>query len=108
VDPPYPDGWDVEGAYSGGTAGQVTWHEAAAWAVEAGRDRDLRIVLCGYEGTWTPPGDWRTVPWKARGGYASGGPEGNANAHRERLWLSPGCLDIDDTRGVQASLWERA
>ena len=83
LDPPYPAGFDD--AYSAGDTGDV-WHEVAAWAVEAGMDMDKRIVLCGYEGTWEPPRDWRMVEWKANGGYGSG------NSHRERLWLSPGCL----------------
>jgi hypothetical protein len=105
LDPPYPAGWDTERAYSAGTPGSMTWHEAARWAVEAGEDRALRIVLCGYAGTWAAPRGWREVPWKARGGYASGGEDGDANSRRERLWLSPGCLDIDETRGVQAPLF---
>ena len=91
LDPPYPAGFDD--AYSAGDGGDI-WHECAAWAVEAGMDRRLRIVLCGYDGTWTPPGDWREVPWKARGGYGSAGSPGEANATRERLWLSPGCLGV--------------
>jgi hypothetical protein len=93
LDPPYTDGFDAEqGCYSAGGGADV-WRDAAQWAAEAGEDRRLRIVLCGYEGAWTPPADWRTVPWKARKGYAGQGAGTNDNRHRERLWLSPGCLD---------------
>ena len=95
LDPPYPDGFSADGgAYSAGSAGVDVWHDAANWAVENGADKRLRIVLCGYAGTWTPPADWREVPWKARGGYGSAGTPGEQNAGRERLWLSPGCLDV--------------
>ncbi len=92
LDPPYPDGFSSEGgAYSAGTAGVDVWHDAAAWAVENGADTRLRIVLCGYAGTWTAPPTWREVPWKARGGYGSSTTAGAENSGRERLWLSPGC-----------------
>lgn len=92
LDPPYHDGFDAdEGCYSAGGGADV-WHEAAAWAREVGEDRRLRIVLCGYEGAWETPPGWRVVEWKAKGGYSSQGREENENPHRERLWLSPGCL----------------
>jgi DNA adenine methylase len=92
LDPPYTDGFDAEkGCYSAGGGADV-WRDAAAWAVGAGTNPRLRIVLCGYEGCWEPPADWRAVPWKARKGYAGQGDGGNDNRHRERLWLSPGCL----------------
>ena len=102
LDPPYPDGWDTEDAYSAGTAGADTWHEAAAWAAEHGADRRLRIVLCGYAGTWTAPPGWREVPWVARKGYAA---DAGENSARERLWLSPGCLDVAENRGVQVGMF---
>ena len=93
LDPPYPDGFDAEeGCYSAGDGADV-WHEAAAWAVENGADRRLRIVLCGYDGTWTPPADWREVEWSPRGGYDGQGSAKGENRRRERLWLSPGCVD---------------
>ena len=106
LDAPYPAGWDVETAYSAGSAGSQVWHEAATWAAAAGTDRRLRIVLCGYAGTWTRPPGWREIPWKtAGGGYANCGVDGNVNRARERLWLSPGCLDIGEERGEQLGLF---
>jgi hypothetical protein len=92
LDPPYTDGFDAEGGCYSAGGGADVWHDAAAWAVEAGADKRLRIVLCGYEGAWETPPGWRDVPWKARKGYAGQGDGGNDNRHRERLWLSPGCL----------------
>lgn len=92
LDPPYPDGFDADaGCYSAGGGANV-WHAAAAWAADAGKDRALRIALCGYAGCWTPPAGWREASWKARGGYASFGGGENGNARRERIWFSPGCL----------------
>lgn len=100
LDPPYPDGFDAEeGCYSAGGGADV-WYDAAAWAVEAGANRRVRVVLCGYAGTWTAPADWREVPWIARKGYASD----TVNSNRERLWLSPGCLDVAG-RGQQTALF---
>lgn len=89
LDPPYSDGFSADGgAYSAGDAGVSIWRDVAAWAAEAGKDRRLRIVLCGYDGSdGAPP--WRTVSWKAKGGYGSG----NGNPEREMLWMSPGCID---------------
>src|SRR3990167_4117405 len=101
LDPPYPDGWDTENAYSAGTAGSSVWHDVAAWAADAGQDRRLRLVLCGYAGTWTCPREWREIPWLARKGYSTD----PSQSARERLWLSPGCLDVAETRGVQAPMF---
>ena len=103
LDPPYPDGFASEGgAYSAGSAGLDVWHKAAAWAIENDANPKLRIVLCGYAGTWETPAGWREVSWKARGGYGSTNAAGNDNGARERLWLSPGCLG---GRVVQPSLF---
>lgn len=89
LDPPYADGHEAEeGLYAAGGGADV-WHEAAKWAVENGHDKRLRIVLCGYQGTWTPPGDWYEVAWAGR---ACGYVKDKAETKRERLWLSPHCI----------------
>lgn len=89
LDPPYDDGCDV---YSSGS-GKAIWHDVCDYAVATGADRSTRVVLCGYDGTFDPPPGWRAVAWKARGGYGSQGDgDGRANAAREQLWLSPGCI----------------
>ena len=70
-------------------------HAVREWAIEAGKNPLMRIVLAGYEGEHAMPTDWRTVEWKAQGGYsnkATGESQGKKNQHRERLWLSPACL----------------
>jgi hypothetical protein len=62
-------------------------------AIEWGKDKRMRIALCGYEGEHEMPPDWECVSWKARGGYGSQATNGeNVNAERERIWFSPHCL----------------
>lgn len=67
--------------------------DVAAWAREHGRDKRLRIALCGYEGEHMMPG-WDCVAWTAPGGYANRNPQ-NQNRRRERIWFSPGCINTD-------------
>ena len=89
LDPPYSDG-KMSYAVGGGVSDRVR-----EWAIANGDRPELRIVLCGYEGEHAMPDSWRKVEWKAAGGYGSQG-KGAAreNKHRERLWLSPACLDV--------------
>ncbi len=90
LDPPYAEGNQQYAAGGTGTGLSAT---AAAWAIEAGKRPDMRVVLAGLDGEHQLPASWRTVPWKARGGYGSQGATENLNRHREVLWLSPACLD---------------
>ena len=72
-------------------------HDVREWAIENGKRRDMRIVLAGYEGEHEMPGDWRVSEWEAAGGYAlQGDTTGRANKKRERLWMSPHCLEEND------------
>jgi hypothetical protein len=73
--------------------------DAYSWAFEHGDDPRLRIVLAGWEGDVELPPGWRLVRWNKPGGYsAMGGPD---TQRLERLWLSPHCLPVDQTPGVQ-------
>jgi hypothetical protein len=89
LDPPYAeDGHYVEYPGGGGVAADV-----AEWARENGGNPLFRIALCGYRGTFEPPPGWTAVAWKTKGGYGSqGNGRGRANATRETIWFSPGCL----------------
>ena len=89
LDPPYTDG-KMSYAVGGGVSGNVR-----EWAIANGDRSDIRIVLCGYEGEHAMPDTWRKVEWKAHGGYGKTA-AALANVHRERLWLSPACLDVGD------------
>jgi len=90
LDPPYddtrqPDLYRVDST--------TVAADVARWCAANGDNPDMRIALCGYDGSFDPPKGWDTVEWKARGGYGSQGDDtGRANAARERIWFSPHCL----------------
>ena len=91
LDPPYDLGerTKVYANESGAAA------ECLAWCAANGDQPDLRIVLAGYAGEHDHLESlgWRSVAWKAQGGYGSqGNARGRENANRERLWLSPHCV----------------
>ena len=99
-DPPYEMSarnsriYNSDSAY--GAAG--LWSRVCAWCREHGNDMNLRIALCGYDGTWDPPDGWTTYKWAARS--ASFGAPGNNAVNRklERIWFSPGCLPISSQK----------
>ena len=68
------------------------------WCLANGKDKRLRIALCGYAGEGHEELEshgWDVEHWKARGGYGSQGSgetDGRDNAKRERIWFSPHCL----------------
>jgi DNA adenine methylase len=72
--------------------------DVLAWCVKHGGERDLRVVLAGYDGEHnhlTEHG-WRVHAWKASGGFGlQGDGTGKENAAKERLWFSPHCLDYE-------------
>jgi len=93
LDPEYPDGADVYTHSDKATGEEHVWFRAARWAVEHGEDTRLRIALCGYADTWTPPSGWEEIAWKSKGGYGGQSKtKENVNSTRERIWFSPGCL----------------
>lgn len=90
LDPPYAMAERAGGLYGTETDCSA---EVRAWTIEAGRDPRMRICLAGYEGEHELPDDWECVAWKTQGGYGNQSDgRGKANAGRERLWFSPGCL----------------
>jgi hypothetical protein len=104
LDPPYLDEVRTSGIYTEDN-GTIA-HEVRAWALEAGRDPALRIVLAGFdtEHTELERHGWRVVEWFAPG-FLKGGMKnlGSDRAqHRERLWLSPSCAAA---RSEQQSLF---
>ena len=74
--------------------------EVQAWALRWAPYPLVRIALCGLEGEYPEiektvgkPGGWRVIEWKSTGGYGNRkGGDVNENRHRERVWLSPGCV----------------
>ena len=89
LDPPYASHEKIYGKDV-----QPVSSRTREWAIASGNNPKLRIVLCGYEGEHEMPPDWRKVAWKANGGYSNQG-NGNTNATKERLWLSPHCLSVE-------------
>lgn len=90
LDPPYgvEDRADTYADESRTVAADVR-----VWAIEAGRNPLMRVVLCGYEGEHAMPKDWECVAWKAAGGFGSQRRDGsNDNGAQERIWFSPHCL----------------
>lgn len=67
-------------------------HDVRKWCLTNGSDPKLRIVLAGFDGehgTALVDAGWRELEWFT-GGWLSGGM--GHQQHRERLWLSPHCL----------------
>jgi DNA adenine methylase len=89
LDPPY-----VSDRYSTvySNDSMTVANDVRAWALEAGKNKLMRIALCGYAGEHDLPG-WEAVPWKAKGGYGSQGDgQGRDNSAKEVIWFSPHCL----------------
>lgn len=94
LDPPYSSAEHSIG-YANGQVDVAS--DVSAWCAERGSDPTLRIVLAGYHGEHNDleSQGWRSIAWKARGGYGSQGEgRGRENAARERLWLSPHCMGV--------------
>lgn len=108
LDPPYTQEADRnETLYS--TDDLEIAHQVREWCIEHGNEHELRIALCGYDGEHSLPDSWECVAWKNRGGYGSQGDgRGRENAHRERIWFSPGCLKTTLFTAADAELREAA
>lgn len=95
LDPPYSAEAGRDNDLYSTECGSVA-HDVREWCIKEGRNRDMRIALCGYSGEHdvleTEHG-WSCISWKAQGGYANAGDSaGKENRKRERIWFSPGCL----------------
>jgi hypothetical protein len=95
LDPPYLTNEEIYGMAKGSPA-----LRALEWCKANWNNPNLRIALCGYEGEFEIPSDWRVIAWKGAKGYS--GSE-NKNRERERIWLSPACLPLEERK--QLSLW---
>jgi DNA adenine methylase len=84
-------------------------HEVEQWALERGARPLYRIVVAGYEGEHPEleAAGWQFLKWRAQGGYSRTRKKGkNLNRFRERLWLSPHCVDAKIN--VELELFRRA
>jgi DNA adenine methylase len=68
--------------------------EVERWCLERGNLKTYRIVVSGYdEYKGLENAGWRIKTWKAGGGYGKlGDGQGRENRKRERLYISPHCL----------------
>jgi len=97
LDPPYSGAERTKNLYAV-DSGDVA-EEVRAWCIKHGPDPKLRIVLAGFDGEHNELVDnhgWRVVEWFKKGHLTGGmrnvGKKGT-QAGRERLWLSPACLE---------------
>lgn len=69
--------------------------EVCQWAEENGNNPKMRVVVCGYEGSYNFPDSWQVYSWKANGGMANLGEDrGKENSSKERIYFSPNCLRL--------------
>jgi hypothetical protein len=112
LDPPYADtAGRADGLYASDSV--TVAHDVREWCLKNGPAPDYRIVLAGFDGehgsTLVEAG-WREVEWFTagflRGGMAQISQNGHQQ-HRERLWLSPNCLDPAAAPvPAQGGLWD--
>lgn len=111
LDPPYANDVRSTGLYAeddGDVAAEVT-----RWCINNGDNERNRIVLAGYDNEahrQLLDHGWTEIEWYTEG-YLTGG-MGNVNSsggthqqHRERLWLSPHCLQPTNEPAPQAALF---
>ena len=87
LDPPYSVSGDLYAATNSGAWCSIAG-EVREWC--AGFGSLLRIVLCGYDDEHD---ELLELGWRKELGKSSGGGYSNTSRNRERLWLSPSCLD---------------
>jgi len=107
LDPPYARRGRATGLYVGDGRAEDEREPAIRardWAIANGADPHLRIAYCGYDDGFTWPEGWTVHAWKAGGGYGNQAKgeagRGRANAHRERIWFSPGCFPVSQQIGL--------
>lgn len=111
LDPPYSsNAGRTMGLYAGDDVAEPndgfedTAERARKWAIENGDNPLFRILYCGYEDGFAWPAGWTEFAWSAQGGYGNQAHgRGRANRHRERIWISPHCDQIQ----AQESLFGR-
>jgi DNA adenine methylase len=68
--------------------------EVCEWAVQHGNDPKMRVIVCGYEGSFDFPSDWQVYSWKSNGMSNLGDSRGKDNSLKERIYFSPHCLPV--------------
>lgn len=95
LDPPYGTTEDVYALDS-----QSVAIEVQRWCIEHGSNKSLRIALCGHVGQHEV---LETIGWTVEIPKKNGGYQGADD--RERIWFSPHCLNPNESRFSQPSLF---
>lgn len=95
LDPPYDLDERGDGLYNTDDENGYISGDVRQWCIENAHNPRYRIVLAGYESEHEMPADWRVIEWTAGRAYGRthGDTDNSDNRKRERLWLSPNCLD---------------
>jgi site-specific DNA-adenine methylase len=99
LDPPYTKNLRHEVLYNKEADGDLN-KQVEQWCKENQDNPRYRIVLAGYEGEYDLPG-WKIVAWKANRAFGtSRGDTANVeNRGKERLWISPNCVNTNTLFG---------
>lgn len=96
LDPPYSSQANRDMGLYAVDSGSVA-HDVRKFCEQWGDDSRMRICLAGYAGEGheiLEQKGWRVVEWKAAGGYENqAGGERSGNCKKERLWVSPHCVE---------------
>lgn len=90
LDPPY----DLSNRSSVYSNEADIYSDVLQWAI-SNENKDLKIVLCGYDG-FDVPGTWKSYNWTTNGGMSNlkgAKKTGKMNASREMIYFSPACKD---------------
>jgi hypothetical protein len=85
--------------------------DVRAWAIANGDNPRYRIALCGYADEHVMPDTWTEHAWTASAAYKTARGDTNGNRKLERIWFSPGCVDMplwnlqDAVPPAPAGLW---
>lgn len=91
LDPPYSFDERTKDLYSIDSASVSS--RCREWAMSVADNPKMRIAFCGYDDEHEEFPGWTRVGWSTSGGYGSqGNGRGRANASREVVWFSPGCV----------------
>ncbi len=93
LDPPY----DFSGRSKVYKEENNTFKDVCHWAIENGEIPNLKIAVCGYEGSANFPPSWQEYSWQTNGGMANqatGDSQGKSNKNKEMIYFSPFCNKI--------------
>ena len=103
LDPPYGDERRDKNLYSHDSLDMA--QDVRRYCLENGDNPLLRIALCGYDGEHNELEEkgWSVYEWRAGGGYANQSTKRGENRHRERIWFSPHCVNMEVGLGFSDS-----